>query len=247
MILIGITGAIGHGKTALAEAFLVHEPTAIHDESSQLIGEFANDAKIDLPTSIDIPDINDWLDSLHERITEHLQIEVDTSKLHIPPDTDLASDDYVKLRDYVLQAKKHQLLRTEPITSATKSHHRGILQWFGGYFVSRLTPTIWYDELLRRAHRAEKEGCMLYVIGGLRFPGDADTVCSAGGVIVEIVRPDKQASDVSDPTERERSEIQADSRVVNDGSLEDLAIVSKAILSDIQNNDLKKEYHGSHS
>lgn len=247
MILIGITGAIGHGKTSLAEAFLVHEPTGIHDESSQLISEFANDAKIDLPKSKNISEINVWLDSLQEPIRKHLHAIVHTSDLHITDDIDLSSSEYVKLHSYILQTQKNPKLLTEQITAATKANHRAILQWFGGYFVKRLSSTIWYDELIRRAKTANQNGCKLYVIGGLRFPGDADSIHNAGGLVVEIVRPDKQTLDTNDPTERERSKIRCDSRILNNGSLEDLKIISSDILADIQNNTLEKEYRGAHS
>ncbi len=242
MILIGITGAIGHGKTSLAEAFLAHEPTGIHDESSRLISEFANDAKIDLPTSTDIPEINKWLDSLQERIHKHLHTKVRTSDLYITDDTDLSSSEYVKLHNYILQTQKNPKLVTEQITTANKANHRSILQWFGGYFVKRLFPTIWYDELIRRAKTAEQNGCKLYIIGGLRFPGDADTTSNAGGFVVEIVRPDKQTSDTDDPTERERSKIHYDSRIINSGSLSQLSATASVILSDIASNQLKSVY-----
>ena len=66
MILIGITGSIGHGKTSLAEAFLKIEPSAIHDESSKLISEFANEAKKTIPYTFDAQKINNWLSNLEE-------------------------------------------------------------------------------------------------------------------------------------------------------------------------------------
>jgi len=242
VILIGITGAIGHGKTSLAEAFLKLEPSAIHDESSKLISEFANEAKKTIPDNFDAQKINNWLSDLEECISRILNVEVNAGRTLVPLDAKPQDPEFVKLAEYISLIRNNESLLSQKITEETKPNHRALLQWTGGYFVNHISRTIWYDELIRRSEVSEKNGCKLYVIGGLRFPEDAEVIKKAGGKVVEITRPKADKPDINDPTERERTNITCDIRLINDGSLDELSEVAAKIYNDINHNTFDSIY-----
>ena len=242
MILIGITGSIGHGKTSLAEAFLKIEPSAIHDESSKLISEFANEAKVTLPDVFDVQQINNWLSDLRPAISDVLHVDINSNLPLIPESTNPKDSEFIKLSEYISSLNLNKSLREEKVTEETKPNHRALLQWIGGYFVNHISRTIWYDELIRRSKTAEQNGCKLYIIGGLRFPEDAEVTKKAAGKVIEVVRPNAPQPDVNDPTERERANITCDIRVINDGSLDGLATVAAKIYNDINHNTFDSIY-----
>lgn len=242
MILIGITGSIGHGKTSLAEAFLKIEPSAIHDESSKLISEFANEAKMTLPDVFDVQQINNWLSDLTGTISDVLHVDINSKLPLIPESTNPKDPEFIKLSEYISSLNLNKSLREEKVTEETKPNHRALLQWIGGYFVNHISRTIWYDELIRRSETAEQNDCKLYIIGGLRFPEDAEVIKKAGGKVIEVIRPNAPQPDVNDPTERERANITCDIRVINDGSLDGLATVAAKIYNDINHNTFDSIY-----
>jgi hypothetical protein len=242
VILIGITGAIGHGKSSLADAFLKCDDTAIHNESSLLISEFANKAKKTIPDTFDVVSINEWLASLQPVFSSVLNIKVDEGILKLTDKTSADDIEFEKLADYIKNLSDNLNLRSEEITESTKPSHRALLQWLGGYFVNHISRTIWYDELVRRARVAEKNGCKLYVIGGLRFPEDAAVIKKAGGIIIDIYRPEAQEPDLNDPTERERANITYDIRVINNGSLDQLNNIASTILNHMNESRLEPSY-----
>ena len=98
------------------------------------------------------------------------------------------------------------------------------------------------SQLVRRAQEAGDQGAQLAVIGGLRFPNDAAVIREAGGKILQVIRPNAPQPDATDPTERERALIQADTAVINNGTIADLTTCAQQILTDIANNQLKPEY-----
>lgn len=242
MILIGITGAIGHGKTSLADAILKLEPSAIHDESSKLISEFANEAKKTIPKDFDIAKVNDWIAGMSETMGCELGVSINTNLPLIPQNASPQDPEFTKLDEYMSSIKRNSSLCKEEITEITKPNHRALLQWMGGYFVNHISRTIWYDELIRRSETAKQSGCKLYVIGGLRFPEDAEVIKKAGGKVIEIVRPSAPKPDLSDPTERERANIISDIRLLNNGDISDLEKLANTLLEDLIYHSYSRKY-----
>jgi hypothetical protein len=210
--------------------------------------ELANEAKKTLPNSTDLIEINKWLNSLTNIIQEKLHKQITKNQLSITQ-ADIGSNeaDYIKLFDYIKATQSDSTLKNEVITEESKSRHRAILQWFGGYFYHKIAPTTWFDEMVLRSKQAQTNNCPLYIISGARFSADADVIHSAGGIIIEIIRPSVGQKDATDPTERDRNDITCDIHIINNGSLEELSTLATAVLSDIKSNNYKKEYHVTHS
>lgn len=243
MILLSITGAIGHGKSSLAEALTAIEPTAQHNESFWLISSFATQAKKTLPASTDLKAINRWLSQLIPAIQQQLLPTATVQDLLITAQqTKLQPIEYQKLWQYIDLLNQHPERRLETITDANKPFHRPILQWIGGFFIQRLSPTVWYDQLVHQAKQTKESGCQLYVIGGLRFPAEAEVIHAANGQVIKIVRPTQEVSESQDPTERDRQQVKPDTTVVNNGSLRDLEAVAQRIITDIKLKQLASEY-----
>lgn len=247
MILLGITGPIGHGKTTLAQFLAQQEPEAYLAETSQIIAEVADRLNKfffwEAPTEIDLNSVNRWLAHLPAIVEAVTHTHVDQSQVtlleHI---VNKNPDDYEKLWEYIHDARHNQALLSEHITPENKMAYRSLLQWLGGYLVTHVDAGIWYNELVRRAKTAETYGCKLFIIGGVRFPGDATIVRSAGGKVIRISRPGAVEMDKSDPTERERSNISADASILNNGDLDELLHCSVRLYHDLLNNKLKKTY-----
>lgn len=246
MILLGITGPIGHGKSTLAQFLHDIEPSSQTMETWRVVAEVAEPWKAKLAGKVmtsDLLNIHEWLESLPAIVQQTLQIKIDPKLLAFTlDDVEQHRADYQKLFDFLDAVRKDPNLLTQPITDANKPSFRAILQWVGGYFVTHVDKGIWYDEIVRRARKAEAAGCQLYIVGGVRFVSDAEILKQAGGTIVNIVRPDQQEQDLSDPTERERRLIQADTIVINNSSLDDLKRCAQQLYVDCQNNALKPEY-----
>lgn len=244
MQLIGITGAINHGKTSLAESLAKIEPNSIQLESGQLLMELANQWQPELtsvPEPSDLPEINRWVSKLPPHIENVLnvicrpeQLAISTQNVAQEPNKS------AKLFSYLSTLGQQPELAKQPITVANKPAYRPLLQWLGGFLVERLDEEILFNELVRRAHSAP--GVELCTIGGLRYPSDASVTRKAGGTIVNIVRPEVSEADCSDPTEVLRHNIVADITVVNNGSLEDLMPVAKQMYADIQAKHYKNLY-----
>src|SRR6185369_10078642 len=94
MVIIGMTGPIGHGKSTFAKALLELEPTAKHFESSLIVAEVANalhSSTNKLPDQSDIDSVNNWLrplpsillETVHAKCSfEQLAIKAEDVKLH---------------------------------------------------------------------------------------------------------------------------------------------------------------------
>lgn len=247
MILLGITGPIGHGKTTLANFLTQLEPTAQQAESSQIIAEVANKLNVffdsEQPNESDIASVNRWLAHLPQILQGITQTIVPEDKVHLTKnDVTRHPADYEKLWEYIAAARTNPSLAHQPITSDNKQQYRTLLQWLGGYFVTHVDSGIWYNELIRRSQSAAKQGCALFVIGGVRFPSDGQIVQAAGGAVIQITRPGSQELDVMDPTERERSKIRHDTLVINDGSLTQLKKVAGQLYSDLRHSTVQKRY-----
>ncbi len=243
MVLLGITGPIGHGKSTLATMLIDSDVSSVHLETGFLVAEVADALHQKLqsiPRADDIAGINKWLHYLPEIAQELLHKEITFGSIRVQKN-DIERDPvaYEKLFEY-LDALKEQPQATQVIiTSENKKFYRPFLQWLGGYLVLKVGPGIWYDELIRRCVGA---GVELGIISGVRFPSDATLVRKAHGKIMAIIRPASKEVDIQDPTERDRGTITADTIVINNGSLDDLRGISHKILADIKTGLLPATY-----
>ena len=250
MILIGMTGPIGHGKTTFANALAELIPRTNHLESSMVIAEVANAMHAALPATLpdpyDVDSLNNWIRALPEILqqTVHAKTTFEAVKLHQTA-IEQHPIEYQKLIMHVENLHRQPSLAKRVITRENKEAYRPFLQWLGGYLVQRVGASIWYDELVRRVFEAQQNGCDLCLVGGLRFPTDATVLRKAGGIIVRVYRPGHLQNDMLDPTERERENIKVDCTIKSDGSVQDVQSFAARFLGDINDNRLEKVYHTS--
>lgn len=247
MIILGMTGPIGHGKTTFAAALTKIEPSTVHLESSLVIAELANAWQATLETPFDPYDINalnDWLRKLPGLIENMLQVKCSYDDLRLDPDlVDEHPIEYQKLILHAENLRRNFTLAHQQINIENKETYRPLLQWLGGYLVGHVDKGIWYNELVRRAKAAEANGAKLCIIGGLRFPSDAAIVREAGGIIVKVYRPGHLQNDMLDPTERERENIRVDTTIMSNGTIEDVNKCAIEFMNDIKKNELQVLYH----
>lgn len=249
MIIIGMTGPIGHGKSTLAKALQKLEPSSIHFESSMIIAEVANAlhaALREIPSRDDIDSINQWLRPLPAILLETTHTKVAFKDLTLSlQDTELHPIEYEKLLLHLENLKREPKLAKQEITQKNKEAYRPILQWLGGYIPQKTNPNVWYKEIMRRAQAPANNSHKLCVIGGLRYPEDARQVRQAGGKIIKVYRPGHLQYDMLDPTERERDNVIPDATVVSNGSIDDLDNCARVILKDIETGQLQKTYYAT--
>jgi hypothetical protein len=250
VIIIGITGAIGHGKTSLADAFLRQVASARHTESGELVakvGHAMNQQYLPShPTAENPAAINAWLAHLPSILREVTHYDGEVQPIHLSTGPTIQADpDFDKLIEYLKLVEQNHSLVTQAITEDNKETYRPLLQWLGGYVTKHINPTLWYDELLRQGRLAEANGCELFVIGGVRFPSDAQVIHDAGGYIVAIERPSHQLRDSSDTTEAFRSMVPVDSTIINDSGLGALDHVVVTMWRDIRKDNLQQHYQAS--
>lgn len=249
MIIIGIAGGIGHGKTTLAEDLLSIEPHAAHLEMSTLITEVINAWQSntdDFPDSNDLPAINHWISRLQPILNEFLRQNITPSSLAIKAkDIQSQPELFEKLFAYLDQVHKSPNLGKTKISAANKSNYRAILQWLGGYVQVRLPPGAWFAELIRRAKAAEFEGAKLCILSGVRYPADVDAIHAADGYIVMVERKLKNEVDKNDLTEQSRAALKVDTTLFNDGGLAELKFCAKKMHNDVSKEKLRKTYYAS--
>ncbi len=250
MVLVGITGPIGHGKTTLANYLAQQDSTAQQAETSQVVAEVADRLNKfflwESPNEADLESVNRWLSHLPGILESVTNSRIDHAKLVLNDhDMRLQPTDYEKLLEYIYIARHEPKLLTERIGAKNKAAYRSLLQWIGGYCVTHVDRGIWYNELIRRARVAESQGCQLFIIGGVRFPSDGDILHAAGGRVLKITRAGATIMDKSDPTERERTRIAVDTKISNNGSLQDLMTISVQLHADLVANRLQAAYQAA--
>ena len=102
---------------------------------------------------------------------------------------------------------------------------------------------IWYDELIRRAQSTPNVEHA--TIGGVRLPGEARRIVSAGGSVISIKHPDINTKDPNEITERERALIVPDTTIINNAGLPELLSVAALVYKDLQGSRLVTEYKAS--
>lgn len=246
MILLGLTGPIGHGKSTFADALTGLEENSRHLESGMVVAEIANalhgsTQKIPLRDNLD--SINIWLRPLPAILLEKLGLKVDFEGLKLSAEAVARHPiEYEKLFLHIdMLARDPQMLRNT-ITRENKEEYRPLLQWLGGYLVHKVNPEVWYKELIRRSEKLKVEGCKLCIVGGIRFPSDANLVRKVNGTIVKVYRPDHLQFDMLDPTERERESIVPDATIISNGTVEDLKQCAQKFLEHVQRGNLEKTY-----
>ena len=246
MLLLGMTGPIGHGKTTFASALAEIEPLTIHLESSLVIAQVANAmhaALTKIPDPYDINSLNDWIKHLPVILQETVHIKTTFERLKLEQkDIEQHPVEYQKLIMHVENLKRTPQLARQAITIDNKETYRPFLQWLGGFLVQRIDAGIWYNQIVRLVKDAESTGCKLCIVGGLRFPTDAAILRLAGGRIVKVYRPGHLQNDMLDPTERERDNIPVDSTIQSNGTLEDVKRTAAVFLKDALSDNLQSTY-----
>jgi len=246
MLIIGMTGPIGHGKSTFAKAIKELEPSTEHLESSMVVAEIANALHYDLtdiPDPYDINSLNDWLKSLPAILLEHLHVRCTYGQIKLDADSIAQHPiEYQKLILHVENLKRTPDLAKHDINRNNKETYRPFLQWLGGYLIKKISQTIWYDEIVKRIHIAEHEGYKICIVGGLRFPTDAASIRRVGGIIIKVYRPAHLQNDMMDPTERERDNIDPDCVVMSNGTIKDIEKCAKIVLSDLLDGNLQTIY-----
>lgn len=243
-----MTGAIGSGKSTLADYLgQVVQNHALYETNGPVI-EVANrfnqllEAELNFATTDnDTELVNQLLIWMPDIITEHLHHDTTWTHLALnPKDIRTHPELYEKLFAYVARVRKDPKLAEQTITTDNKATYRDLLQWLGGYFVAKLSPTIWYDELFRRIdlHDAHRD---LILVSGVRYLSDAVVIREHRGRLLKVTRPDTTPTH-SDITEAERDKIEPDITIVNNGSLADLQLLAENLWNDIAAGAPQKEY-----
>lgn len=249
--LLGITGAIGSGKTTFAVLLSDQvEDHACYETSTPII-EVANrfnqllEAELNFETTDDDTElVNQVLIWMPDILTEHLHFDTTWNRLAVTAkDKRIHPELYEKLFAYINQVRASQNIVEQTINIDNKHIYRSLLQWLGGYLVAKLGPTIWLDEIFRRIdmHDATRS---LVTITGLRYPSDSELVRKHRGRIIHVVR-DTPQPDNNDITEAQRSLITPDITVFNNGTLEQFEAVATALWNDIAAGKPKKEYRAN--
>ena len=236
MIIVGITGGIGHGKTTFASYLADNSDKHVHLESSDLIIEIANSLRAANPVHPEPGNyaaISHWLEALPAILAVKVHASSQTRQFQVTAAAVRATpENYAKLLEYLELMQLHPERQRVFIDATNKPEFRSLLQWLGGYLVKTIDAGIWFDEIVQRI--LVREDIHIATIGGLRFPAEAAIVQRAGGLIIRITRPDRDEPDKQDITERERDLIQADIIIVNNGSLDELHLLARQLYSDLQ-------------
>jgi hypothetical protein len=251
MILVGICGPIGSGKTTFAQFLTeVDSEHSLHLETSGVVTELANIFNTELHKRLEtllseanlVPLSNELIETLLPHLSEMARETISIDMVQITAEDFAAHPDwYEKLFVYLQQAKADPTIIDVQVTIENKNNYRPLLQWIGGYFLYRLNNRLlWYEELLRRAEMAGPN-IQIVAMTAPRQPKEAEFVQNAGGKVLKIIRPGL-ISDNTDLTERHLAEIVPDVTIQNDGTLTDLQSLAEKIHTDLLSGTLGDSY-----
>lgn len=246
MIIAGLTGGIGYGKTTFARLLAHHSRNARHFETWELVAEVANAVRgqqLNHPDPDNLTAINEWLYPIIDALAMYMHASITFADFKLTPERlEKHPERFDKLFEYLRLIQNQPELATIDINDDTKDIFRPLLQWLGGYMVIKAGSGVWYNEMLRRIAHLQSTGFDLVTVGGVRYPADAERLRNAGGVILCINRPGLPERDPKDMTERDRNLIDPDSIIINDGSLRELAACARLVYRDLQLYQLHPEY-----
>ena len=128
MIIVGLTGGIGHGKTTFANLLASQAKTSRHYETWELVAEVGaalRNAGGRHPAPNDIPAINRWLSALTDIIASHLHVIVSYESLKITRAKVAKNPDhFVKLFAYLQSVHEDVIRDHDEITAETKELFR---------------------------------------------------------------------------------------------------------------------------
>lgn len=251
MILVGICGPIGSGKTTFAGLLTQVDPDhSLHLETSGVVTELANTFNTELHKRLAtlltepslVPLSNELIAMLLPQLSNMAGKSISLDMVEITAEDFTAHPDwYEKLFVYLQQAKSDPAILDVEITITNKNNYRPLLQWIGGYFLYKLNNRLlWYEELLRRA-KSTGPNMQIIAMTAPRQPAEAEFIQQAGGKVFKIERPGL-VSDASDVTERHVAEIIPDTTITNDGSLTDLQSLAGKVHDDLLQDTLKPSY-----
>jgi hypothetical protein len=246
VIIAGLTGGIGHGKTTFARLLAHHSRNARHFETWELVAEVATalrSQQLNHPAPDNITAVNEWLYPLIDALAMYMHASITFADFKITPARlERHPERFEKLFEYLRLIERQPELADIDINDDTKDIFRPLLQWLGGYMVIKAGSGVWYNEILRRIAHLQSTGFDLVTVGGVRYPADAERLRNAGGVIICIDRIGQPKRDTKDMTERERSLIEPDCLVRNNDSLRQLAVCANLVYHDLRLHQLQHEY-----
>lgn len=246
MLILGISGPIGSGKTTVAEMLASAQPqTSLHLETSTVVIELANAFNA---AYLADSGATDPLQRSNNAVAELLtMLGLMAGHAVYMQDVQLTSTEaaqhpefYEKLLEYLRLVSDTPSLMQNTVTQANKTDYRTLLQWIGGYFLFKIDSKLWYEELYRRVQATVPQP-ELVVLTAPRQPDEADYVRSLGGRVILIDRP-SEVYDRTDVTERQISDITPDCVIVNDGDLTALQTVVTRVLADALASQLQNRY-----
>jgi hypothetical protein len=209
--------------------------------------DVANALHAALPQTLDpydVDSINIWLQALPSIFQQVLGLSCTFEQIALNADAVQSHPvEYQKLILHIENLRRSPTLAQQKITAENKANYRPFLQWLGGYLVAKVDQGIWFNEVVRRLRQSQQSGCKVCIVGGVRYPSDAKILRTANAKIIKLYRPGHLQTDTMDPTERERDNIQVDSTVISNGSVEELKHCAVRILQDIQGDRLQPTYH----
>jgi len=249
MLILGITGPIGHGKSTLAKAFMAIDKSAVRIESSTLIAEVANKWLKNFPKELLVDDhdydiLEAWTTELSIIASEALQIKIHPEQLLITEKTfNEAPETVARLVRYISLIEQGVVEINSEINDGNKDKNRAILQWLGGFLIVRVSEGVWYDEIERQILDAETKGKSLCLVGGIRYPYDAEVIRRNGGKLAKLIRKDLPPRDSSDITEAHWAKLKVDTAIKSTASKEALGEMARAVYEDLLADNLLPEYN----